>query len=74
MNFYYRKHDFYEATLLTRYYTPHALRPYIDSKINHIRHFIKIPFVNKDFEFIDLLSIFRDNNIVQSISQYLENT
>ena len=45
--FYERKHDMYEAALLTRCYTQHALRPYIDSNINHIRHFIKIPFINK---------------------------
>ena len=42
-----RAHRLYDAALLTRYYTQHALRPYIDSKINHIRHFIKIQFVNK---------------------------
>ena len=52
--FYDRKHDLYEAALLTRCYTQHALRPYIDSEINHIRHFIKIPFINKGIEFIDL--------------------
>ena len=40
-----RKHDLYEAALLTRCYTKHALCPYIDSEINHIRHFIKIPFI-----------------------------
>ena len=38
--FYDRKHDLYEAALLTRCYTQHDLRPYIDSEINHIRHFI----------------------------------
>ena len=32
--------------------------PYIDSEINHIRHFIKIQFVNKGIEFINLPSIF----------------
>ena len=37
---YNRKHDFYQ-TALTRCYTQHALRSYIDSEINHIRHFIK---------------------------------
>ena len=42
---YNRKHDLYEAALLTRCYTQHALRPYIDSKINHIRHFIKVPLI-----------------------------
>ena len=69
-----RKHNLYEAALLTRCYTQHALRPYIDSKINHIRHFIKIPFINKGIEFIDLPSIFRDNNVISAISSYFKNT
>ena len=43
--FYDRAHRLYDAALLTRCYTKHALRPYIDSKINKIRHFIKIQFV-----------------------------
>ena len=72
--FYDRKHDLYEAALLTRYYTQHALRSYIDSKINHIRHFIKIPFINTGIEFIDLPSIFRDNNVISDIPSYFENT
>ena len=71
--FYDRKHDLYEAALLTRCYTQHALRPYIDSEINHIRHFIKIPFINKGIEFIDLPSIFRDNNVISAIPSYSEN-
>ena len=54
--FYDRKHYLYEAALLTRCYTQHALRPYIDSKMTHIRHFIKIPFINKATEFIDFIS------------------
>ena len=62
--FYDRKHDFYHTALLTRCYTQHTLRPYIDSEINHIRHFIKIPpFINKGIDFIDLPSIFRDNTV-----------
>ena len=60
--------------LLTRCYTQHALRPYIDSEINHIRHVIKIPFINKGIEFIDLLSIFRDNNVISAIPSYFEKT
>ena len=72
--FYDRKHDLYEAALLTRCYTQHALRPYIDSEINHIRNFIKIPFINKGIEFIDLPSIFRDNNVISAIPSYFENT
>ena len=72
--FYDRKHDLYEAALLTRCYTRHALRPYIVSVINHIRHFIKIPFINKGVEFIDLPSILRDNTIISYIHFYFENT
>ena len=64
--FYDRKHDLYEPALLTRCYTQHDLRPYIDSEINHIRHF-KIPFINKGIELIDFPSIFRDNNVISSI-------
>ena len=47
----------YDAAILTLCYTQHALWPYIDSEINHIRHFIKIQFVNKGIEFINLPSI-----------------
>ena len=54
--FYDRKHDLYQA-LLTRCYTQHAIRPYIDSEMNHIRHFIKILFINKGIDFIDLPSL-----------------
>ena len=42
-----RAHRLYDAAILTRCYTQYALRPYIDSEINHIKHFIKIQFVNK---------------------------
>ena len=52
--FYDRNHQLYDAALLTRCYTQHALRPFIDSEINHKRYFIKIPFINKGIEFIDL--------------------
>ena len=72
--FYDWKHDLYEAALLIRCYTQHVLRPYIDSEINHIRHFIKIPFINKGIEFIDLPSIFRDNAVLSSIPSCFENT
>ena len=54
-------------------YTQHALRPVIDSKINHIRHFIRIPFFNKGMDFIDLPSIFRDKSIQSSIPNYFKN-
>ena len=71
--FYDRKHDLYEAALLTRCYTQHALRSYIDSEINQTRHFIILPIINKGIEFIGLYSIFRDN-VISAISSYFENT
>ena len=70
--FYDSKHDLCHTALLTRCYTQHALRPYIDSEINHMRHFIKIPFINKGIDFIDLPSIFRDNNVESSLPDYLK--
>ena len=67
-----RKHDLYEAALLTRCYTQHALRPNIDPEINHIRHFIEIPFINKGIKFIELPSIFRDYNVISSMPSCFE--
>ena len=71
--FYDRAHQLYNAALLTACNTQHALRPYIDSKINHIRHFIKIQFFNKGIEFINLPSIFKDKSVISSIPTYFEN-
>ena len=71
--FYDRAHRLYDAAILTRCYTQHALWPYIDSQINHIRHFIKIQFVNKGIEFMNLPSIFKDKSVISSIPTYLEN-
>ena len=59
--FYDRTNRLYDAALLTRCYTQHALRPVIASKINHIRRFIKVPFTNKEMDFFDLPSILEIN-------------
>ena len=71
--FYDRARPLYNAAILTQSYTQHALRPYIDSEINHIRHFFKIQFVNKGIEFINLPSIFKDKSVISSIPTYFEN-
>ena len=63
--FYDRNHQLYDAVLLTRCYTKHALRPFIDSETNHKRHFIKFSFKNKGIEFIDLPSIFKDRSLLR---------
>ena len=71
--FYDTAHRLYDAAILAWCYTQHALGPYIDSKINHIRHFIEIQFVNKGIEFINLPSIFKDKSVISSIPTYFEN-
>lgn len=71
--FYDKGHRFYFAALLTRCYLQHALRPTIDSEIDHKRYFIKVPFINKGIEFIDLPSIFRDGSVISSLPTYFNN-
>ena len=44
---YNRANKLYKAALLARCYVHYFLSPYIDSEVNHKRHFIKIPFINK---------------------------
>ena len=72
--FYDRNLQMYEVALLTRCYTQHALRPFIDAEINHQRHFIKIPFINKGMDFIDLPSIFQDRSVTSSLPAYFQNS
>ena len=64
----------YEAALLTRCYTQHSLRPFIDAEINHQKHFIKIPFINKGMDFIYLPGIFQDESVTSSIPDYFQNS
>ena len=71
--FYGRAHRLYDAALLTQCYTQNALWPYIDTVNNHIRHFIKIQFVNKGIEFINLPSVFKDKSVISPIPTYFEN-
>ena len=71
---YNRANKLYKAALLTRCYVQHFLNPYIDSEVNHKRHFIKIPFINKGMEFIDVHSIFKDNLVISSIPNCFNNS
>ena len=68
---YNRAYKLYKAALLTGCYVQRFLSPYIDSEVNHKRHFIKIPFINKG---IDLHSIFKDNSVISSIPNYFINS
>ena len=72
--FYDRSHQLYDAALLTRCNTQHALRQFIDSETNHKRHFIKLPFINEGIEFNDLPSIFKDRSVTSSIPTYFQTS
>ena len=72
--FYDRANKVYKAALLTWCYVQQFLSPYIGSEVNHKRHFIKIPFINKGMEFINLHSIFNDNLVTSSIPNYFNNS
>ena len=52
----------------------HSKRSCETQLVNHKRHFIKIPFINKGIEFIDLHSIFKDNSVISSIPNYFNNS
>ena len=60
-------HQLCGAALLAGCCARHALRPFVDSEIDHRRRFIKIPFMGKGIEFIDLPSIFKDRSVTSSI-------
>ena len=53
-------------------YNLHALRSFIDSEIIHKRRFIKIPFINKRMELINLPSVFKDKSVTSAIPAYVK--
>ena len=61
--FYDRNYKLYAAALLTRCYTQHAPRPFIDCERK-----------NKGIEFIDLPSIFKYRSVTSSIPAYFQNS
>ena len=65
--FYDRANKPYNVALLTWCYVQYLHSPFIDSEVNHKRHFVKIPFINKGMEFIDLHSIFKDKSVISSV-------
>ena len=69
-----RANTLYKAALLTRCYVQDFHSPYIDFKVNLKRHFIKIPFINKGMEFIDLQSVFNDKTVISSFQNHFNNS
>ena len=44
-----------------------------DFILTHIRHFVKVQFVSKGIDFINLPSIILDKSVISSIPTYSEN-
>ena len=68
-----RTDPLYNTATLIQSYTQHVLRPHIDSLKDHKRYFVKIPFINKGIDFIDLQSILRNKNVMDAIPNYFKN-
>ena len=68
-----RTDPLYKTIALVQSYTQHVLRPHIDYLSDHVRYFIKIPFINKDIDFIDFQSILRNKNVMNCIPKYFKN-
>ena len=64
----------YEAALIISAFCYHKLYPKIDKPEDHIRHFLKLSFVNKGIDLIDLSSVFRDSSVINKIPAYFDNT
>ena len=71
---YVRTHPFYDVACIIQSYTQHVLRPHIDAKSDHQRHFLKISYLNKGIDFIDLASILRDRRVIDKIPNYFKNS
>ena len=71
---YLRTDPLIKTATLIQSYTQHVLRPHIDKNSEHKRHFLKLKFINKGIDFIDLQSIFRDKNVVDAVPNYFKNS
>ena len=69
-----RSDPLYETANIIQSYTKHILTPHIDSDKEHKRYFIKIQFINKGIDFINLPGILRHRKVVKAIPNYFKNT
>ena len=64
----------YEGALIISSFCYNKLFPQIDRQEDHIRHFIKLTYINRGLDFINISSIFQDPNIKDLIPPYFSNT
>jgi hypothetical protein len=70
---YVRTNPLYEVASIIQSYTQHILRPHIDSLSQHTRHFLKVSYLNKGIDFIDLASVFKDRRVADKVPKYFKN-
>lgn len=63
----------YKVACIVESYAKHVLNPHIDDDIHHKRHFLKISFINKGIDFINLPSIFKNKNVLKAVPTYFKN-
>ena len=68
-----RTDKFYLCAIIIQKYAKHYLHPRIQSPEEVKRYFLKIAFLNKGIDFIDINSILKDKNVVKHIPPYFEN-
>ena len=64
---------FYEYTRIITAFCHHRLFPIIDKPENHKRHFLKLKYINRGIDFINLSSIFNDSSVYSLIPPYFDN-
>ena len=65
---------FYEYTRIITAFCHHRLFPSIDKPENHKRHVLKLKYINRGIDFINLSSIFNDSFVYNSlIPPYFDN-
>ena len=63
--FYDRNHQLYDAAILTRCYTQHALRPFIDSETNHLIFAYLFTFHKKELNLLTYLVSLRTDPLLR---------
>ena len=64
----------YEIVQIIMAYCYSKLFPKIDRPEDHKKHFIKIKYVNKGFDFVNIAGIFNDHSVKEQIPGYFDNT
>lgn len=63
----------YECSKIIDAFCYHRLYPRIDQLEDHVKHFLKIKYINKGIDLIDISSIFRDHEVQNLIPVYFDN-